>query len=592
MGEIFGKGWGFASRDGVVVGFDPASDPVDMITLGLKGSDHDVKIWDFKPRDISKPITMSFTIQDINPEVLRLLYGADFFDNQEDHRMTKPTNKTPDGTILRLVDSYGMSAKAGALAVVDSSKRRRYSADSNLPVRWIKGANDSIDGTYMPCRFELTGFAVGDHVEVTGMPSENGWKGKILGEAAENGDDVRVQVRSNFKPTYRLEHLKKTEAPKVSDFNKGDTAEAVGAAQGLGFKVGDRGIVEGPSASKAFVRVKFGAGTHLAVPSELRLIKKASPAIEPKFKVGDLAVIAIRSGHRWNGTRVRITGTGIGYGSLLSAAILDKGTDINKYGDPARFHEGELRAFDPARDYREGDKVRVVRGSKDYHYLRHGSVATVAGALGASSRVSVTGVTNLAGQVAFQTVRFGDIELIDQSIAATKADPKPAPAPKPKPKFEVGDRVKVIDNRSNERTVAKGEVGTVKKIGEQASFTYPGSRLLTVMADDGRMYQLYDFRFERVAEPVRENFALTGAYVGDKAGLDALPVGTVIEGVGNFGVDVRIKLRKVGETAKWYRMGLGGPSQFPLPMPGSGEFLRRAWVVKHVPGEFPETKAA
>lgn len=610
--------------------------------------------------DLTKPITMSFTIQDINKDTLRALFGADLFDTQEDYIMTnpatKPTNKTPDGTILRLVDAGFMSANEGAIAVVDNSKRTRASHPENVSVRWIKGGNDSRDGTYMPYRFELTGFAIGDRVEVTGMPDgfEKGWRGVILGDAVTNGDDVRVKTDNGRTPTYLLEHFKKIEEPKVSDFQKGDAVEAVATSSGLSWEIGDRGTVEGPSATGSFVRVTFDGHrrAQLALPAELKKVEKVA---KPKFKLDDIAVLQIPGGHRWDGVRVRVIGFDH---NLIKALPLDKGNDILRYGDPARFAERELRAFDPAGDYKEGDKVQVIRGAGDFHYLRHGSVATIAGSAW-GERISVTGVTSLKGQVAFQTVRHGDIKLIDQGTPATKAEPKPALAPKPKPKFEVGDRVywsgpkygpldepgTVVEVRdggarfrvdfdkqpfpqlheahmltalkSQHDPKAKAKVEAEFKVGDRAKvidpsgaryiakfgeivtvlavedFSYSGKTYLTVRNSDGEKYGMYARRFERVAEPVREEFTFAGAYVADKAGLDALPVGSVIEEVGNiFGVDVRIKLRKVGETAQWYRMGLGGPSQFPLPTPGSGEFLRRTWVVKHVPGEFAETKAA
>lgn len=411
-----------------------------------------------KHYDFTKPKSFSFTmqLQDINPDVLRLFFGEDVFDNQEDTTsMTttqnatkaKPTARTPDGTILRLVDAGFMSAKTGALAVVDGSKRHRASHPDNVPVRWIKGANDSVDGTYMPYRFELTGFAIGDKVRVGGGSIWAGGKGVIESEAKVTKLDVRVHLESGMRIGADLANLELVEQP-LAEWEK-------------------------------------------------ELLGKAEPA---RLKAGEIAVIAggRKDFHGLRGKVVRDNGSG-----NTRLKPIDPRPDANVYnfGDHSEFWypTEHLRAFDAAKDFKVGDRVEG--------YGSDGTITSLRPVGGVGSLVMVR-----------WGVKFYDHKS-GQTLSATRSRlklvggeaPKPKPAPKPASKFKAGDKLRVIDASGAPLDAKVGDVVTVRSVDED----YFGNdeTLVRVTGPRGQRYGMYEKRFEKVVEPkwkVGDAFELEG----------------------------------------------------------------------------------
>lgn len=147
----------------------------------------------------------------------------------------------------------------------------------------------------------------------------------------------------------------------------------------------------------------------------------------------------------------------------------------------------------------------------------------------------------------------------------------------PKTDFRLGDTVRFKGNLSS--------------LGTGVITTFYGAN---GVRDTRVMVGNVGYRVDRVGlelvaakpEPIREEFNLTGAYVADRAGLDALPVGAVIERLHATGYSPLIKLATVGVTAEWHYL---------WPTTGSSNQVAReverdvipGYVVKHVPGEFP-----
>ena len=359
--------------------------------------------------------------------------------------------------------------------------------------------------------------------------------------------------------------------------------EKVRVTKSFGYaRRGDTGVVVGHGNAGLYVDVRIErTGAYvLMLPDE---IEKVSRKPEPKFKAGD---------------RVYFSGSGltpdqVGAGTILSPKTMYFGTEgyriqWDRHPYPQNHPATFLTALKPADDprlqpklgvFQKGDRAKVLDAS-GATYAVQGDIVTV----------KLVEPNSFSCGDDFLEVKGSNGQ--EYGMYARRFE---FVSRKPEPKFKAGDRVRLDSTHD--------EFGTILGL--------PRDKAVSAGFGTGPRY---DIKFDHVVrpqewgeskiialkpeddprlQPIREEFNLTGAYVADKAGLDALPVGAVIEEASGFaGVDVRIKLRRLGEFPRWFRMGLGGVSQFALPAPGAGEFSRRTWVVKHVPGEFVEHKAA
>ena len=241
----------------------------------------------------------------------------------------RATLDTVEGTVVRLVGDKGyFVAPIGSLAFVGDGTAV-LDANSFLDITWARSAGGALpaqmDGGYIAEDFEVCEFQIGDRVRVKSLyPRDPGHEGVITGVPGVFGDDCMVAYAEpawNRDLSHKFSSLEKVAKEET-------TQEIVNR-----------------------IMQKLYGDTLVPLYTE-----------EPKkeFAVGDIAVIdadgANVSGFydRWNGRRFPVKSHD-GHKPQLADGVIDNRVD--GFAGDFFFGGDNLRAFDPARDFKVGDKV-------------------------------------------------------------------------------------------------------------------------------------------------------------------------------------------------------------------------------------------
>lgn len=287
------------------------------------------------------------------------------------------TLDTEDGTIIRLINDYSLTAQVGALAVVDRSLTR-VEQDRYLPVTWLSGHSKEqevggerktytqMDGGYHADAFEVFEFQVGDRVRVVNSLFENGSEGVIVAIPATNGDDcvVDMEFPHNASLSYLFDRLVKVDRPDP----------LISFRDALMRAFGQVAVAEEPPVDLSYEQEDFdyydedetfGYDEEPLAEWEKELLYGGEPV---SLNPGDIAVLAIEESRKqgdemdmseWEGLRfvVGINSTEWDF-ELLNDSI-DSRPD--QYEGDFFWPKGQVRAFDPQRDFRVGDIVEADR---------------------------------------------------------------------------------------------------------------------------------------------------------------------------------------------------------------------------------------